>query len=214
MAEELKDVKGAVHMVHEHGERFCGWYFSKVPLRKENIPLNYKDTDLEYLFTICDHNFRFVMPSKIEFIEGLITYSKGERDLGVFRFPRNEKGNFIAPLSLDRADDFINLSKEELDEILSSKGPLVFEAFKIPQYGFEIFDLSEFNIKEISELTDADFIVSIKQEHDRIITEKTEDVKSKILSGCNYLLILQNVLDRQWKNLDELALATDGILHI
>ena len=213
---ELIDVEGGTHLAIEHGKRFLGWYSFKIPLRKEDIPLNYQKTDLKYEFTVCDYNFRFVMPPKIEFVDGLITYSDGERKLGIFRYPRDEDGKFCAPISLDakKLDEMVTSSKEELDKLLSMKQPLVFEAFRIPQYGFELFDLDLKAQEQISKLTDIDFVESLKNIHVNFVTEKTAEIKSRILSNCNYLLILRNVLDRQLKDFNEVSLMTDKIIHI
>ena len=195
MIEELIDVEGGTHLEIDHGGRFRGWYSFKVPVREEEIPFNYKDTDLKYKFSICDHNFRFVMPPKIEFAGGLITYSGGERKLGVFRFPRNQDGKFCAPVCLDqkKLDEMIEESKKNIEEMLSMKPPVVFNAFKIPQYGFELFDLDLQAQERISELTDIDFVESLKREHECFIAEKVEKIKSKILSISNYLLILHKM---------------------
>ncbi len=214
--EELIDVEGGTHLEIEHGERFLGWYSFKIPVRKEEIPLNYQKTDLKYEFTVCDYNFRFVMPSKVEFVDGLITYSDGERKLGIFRYPRDEGGKFCAPISLDakKLDETVNSPKEELDKLLTMKPPLVFEAYRIPQYGFELFDLDLKAQEQISELTDIDFVESLKKLHTNFIDEKTAEIRSKILSDCNYLLILRNVLDRQWKDFSEISFATNKIIHI
>lgn len=214
--EILEDVKGGTHLEIDHGERFRGWYSFKAPVREEEIPLNYKDTDLKYKFSICDHNFRFVMSPKIEFAGGLITYSDGERKLGVFRFPRDQEGKFCAPICLDqkKLDEMIEESKKNIEKMLSMKPPVVFNAFKIPQYGFELFDLDVQAQERISEFTDIDFVESLKREHERFIAEKVEKIKSKILSIPNYLLILRNVLDRQWKDFNEVSIATDKIIHI
>jgi hypothetical protein len=214
--EELIDVEGGTHLEIEHGERFLGWYSFKTPIRKEEIPLNYKKTALKYEFTICDYNFRFVMPPKIEFVDGFITYSDGERELGIFRFPRDQDGKFCAPISLDqkKLDEMVNSPKEELDKLLLMKPPLVFEAFRIPQYGFELFDLDAQARERISKLTDIDFVESLKREHGDFIVEKTKKIKSNILSICNYLLILRNVLDHQWKDFNEISLMTNKIIHI
>lgn len=212
--EILEDIKGAVHLEPFHGERFRGWYLFKTALRKEWVWLNYKDK--KYEFTVCDFNFRFVMPSKIEFADGLISYSEGERLLGVFRFPRDKHGKFCAPICLDqkKLDEMIEESKKDIEEMLSMKPPLVFEAFRIPQYGFELPDLDSQATERISELTDIDYVGSLKKEHEKIIAQKTEEIKAKILSIPNYLLILRNVLDRHWKDFDEVSRMTDKIIHI
>ena len=214
--EELKDVEGGTHLEIEHGERFRGWYSFKTPVREEVIPLNYYDKGLKYNFSICDYNFRFVMPSKIEFADGLITYSDGERKLGVFRYPRDGTGKFCAPLCLGQKelDEMIESSEEELKRLLSMKAPLTFDAFKIPQYGFELFDLNLQASERISKLTDIDFAEMVKRKHEGLIVEKTEEIKGKILADCNYLLILQNVLDRHWKDFEEVSKMTDNIIHI
>ncbi len=212
----LNDVEGAVHLIHEHGERFEGWYFSKNILEKKDLTLKYKKIQLTYNFNVLDYNFRFVMPSRIEFIGGLISYSNGERELGIFRFPRDADGKFIAPISLDNKEinDYMNLSKDAIDKLLSLKEPLIFEAFRIPQYGFELFDLTPEIIEDIRKDTDDEFVEYVKSVPDRVIKEKTAEIINKINSGINYLLILRNVLNRQWKDLNEVSLATDGIIHI
>jgi len=156
------------------------------------------------------------MPPKIEFVDGLITYSDGERKLGIFRYPRDEVGKFCAPISLDekKLDEMVNSSKEELDKLLSMKSPLVFEAFRIPQYGFELFDLDLKALERISELTDIDFVETLKKMRANFVIQKTALIKSKILSISNYLLILKNVLDYQLKDFNEVELMTDNIIHI
>ena len=67
---------------------------------------------------------------------------------------------------------------------------------------------------ETVEITDIDFVESLKREHEKVVAEKVSEIKSRILSIPNYLLILKNVLDRRWKDLDEVSLATDKIIHI
>lgn len=215
MAIEVKDVENALHLEHEHGKRFRGWYFFKNFIEKKSIPLNYKDTDLNYLFNIYEYKYNFIIPSKIEFSEGMIAYTLPERMLGIFRFPRNEQGKFVAPFPVINVErKLMDLSEDKLKELLRAQQPLVFEAFRIPIYSFTLFDLNDFNMKEISEITDLDFIASVKKEHEHVINQMIEEIKSKILSLPNYLLILENVLNRQWKNLGELATATGGIIHI
>ncbi len=214
--EELIDVEGGIHLEIEHGERFRSWYSFKTELRKEEIPLNYKKTDLKYEFTVYDHNYRFVMVPKIEFDCGLITYSKGERNLGVFRYPRGPDGKFCAPLSLGQKEIDVVIEKGgvELEKMLSMKPPVVFEAFRIPQFGFELFDLDTPALERISKLTDIDFVESLKREQADFIAAKFSEIKGKILSNPNYLLILQNVLDYQWKDFAEVSLVTNKIIHI
>lgn len=213
--EELKDIEGAVHMVHDHGDRFRGWYFFKEFVEKKSIPLKYRDTDLSYMFNIYDYKYMFIMPAKIEFCEGMIAYTPAERHVGIFRFPRDEEGRFRAPFPAMEIEDRIrNLTEEEIKDLLKSKSPLVFEAFKIPRYNFKLFDLNEFTMKEISEITDEDFVLSIKKEHERVIKENVEEIKKKVLAQPDYLLILENTLNRIWKDPSDLVTATGGIIHI
>ena len=210
------DFSTAVHLPDEHGERFEGWYLFKTPLRKEGHPLNYKDTDLTFQFILSDFNCRFVMPTELEFVEGTITYTEGERKLGVFRFPRNEEGNFVAPLTIkdEEIQVMMDLPEEELHKILTSRKPLVFNAFQIPQFGFEYIDISDYHFKEIEKLTDPEFVGLMRDEQARIIGDKIEEIKEKICSSPNYLLILKTTLNRQWKDLSEVAAATNKIIHI
>jgi len=215
MVEELKDIEGAYHIEHDYGERFRGWYFSKIFIEKKTIPLNYKDTDLSYRFSIYDFKYRFIIPSKIEFSKGMIAYTSDERQIGIFRFPRDEKGHFVAPFPAIALEHKIKtLSDKEVMEMLKMEKPLVFEAFRIPMYGFKLFDLSDYDLSEISGITDKDFTTAIRIEHNSLIENRTEEIKNKILSLPNYLLILQNVLDRQWKDLSDLSTATDDIIRI
>jgi len=215
MIEELKDIEGAYHIEHDYGERFRGWYFSKEFVEKKTIPLNYDDSDLSYMFHVYDYKYRFIIPAKIEFSKGMIAYTSAERQLGIFRFPRDEEGNFVAPFPATELEHEIKtLSVKEVREMLKKEKPLVFEAFRIPMYGFKLFDLSEADLNDISGITDKDFTMAIKREHNNLIKDRTEEIKNKILSLPNYLLILQNVLNRQWKDFTDLSAATDEIIHI
>jgi hypothetical protein len=213
---ELKDIDGGEHWVLKYGDRFEGWYLVKSFLRKESISLNYKDTDLTCGLNIFDFNVRFIMPPKIEFPAGIISYSTGDRHLGVFRFPRDTEGNFTAPLKLTTEDtsEVINLSDAQAREIMNRQAPLVFDAYKIPQYGFHFFDLSEFNLQEIVAITDTGFASELKQEHDRFVSKMYVEIQQRVTSSPNFLLILKNVLNREWQNLEEVAVATGGIIHI
>jgi len=214
MAEELTDVSGGEHLLHKYGERFKGWYFFKDPLRKETLPLNYPGHELTYTFTVSKFQIRFIIPSKIEFVNGIISYSDAERHLGIFRYPRDEKGDFTSPMLITKISDTLTVDDVDLSEILKRKYPLVFEAFKIPRYGFDYLDISDFNFKEIQSITDEGFVASVIGEYENIYNSKIEEIKVKILSSANYLLILENTLNRLWKNYDEVALATNNIIHI
>jgi hypothetical protein len=210
---ELKDVEGA-SIEGIYGERYRGWYVTKKFVETQNLPLNYKEYDLSYRFNIFDNHYRFVMPSKIEFQGGLITYSNGDRNLGMFRFPRDKDGDFVNPLNLNQKPlNLMELTKAETDDMLQKKPPLVFEAFKIPQYGFKLLDISGSDVQSIAKITDTNFSKEVKGEFDRIFTEKTNDILNRISSGPNFLLILQNMLDRQLKNILEVSIMTGGIIH-
>ena len=54
----------------------------------------------------------------------------------------------------------------------------------------------------------------MKEEYRSTLHKKIEEVKEKISSQPNYLLILTNALNLRWKNLDELSVATNKIIHI
>ena len=136
--EELKDIKGSEHMEHEWGdERFRGWYLTKAEKSCESQPLGYEDQTYE--LKVADYNYQFFMPSIIEFTNGIITYSEGERRLGVFRYPKGPDGGYMSPvtsLSQDKIDGLLQLPEEELKELLTNSEVLTFEAFRIPQFGF------------------------------------------------------------------------------
>ena len=159
------------------------------------------------------------MPAKFEFSKGTIKYTKADRIVGVFRFPRNKEGDFFTPLSTKEIqkkieENLSTLTPEQIDKMLELQPPVVFNAFKIPRYGFEYIDVSDFNLKEISDLTDTDFSSNFKNEFNKIIEEKISEVKAKILSLPNYLLILENTLDRQLKDLKEVSFMTNEIITI
>jgi len=212
--EVLVDIENAEHLELEHGERFRSWYLTKTVLRKELLPLNYKDLELKYEFVVCAYNIRFIMPPKIEFIGGLISYSSAERKLGIFRFPRDEEGNFCSPISIEDMKKIqMKLTENNIRDLLKRKEPLVFEAFRIPQHVFEFFSVSDRSFVEISDITDKSFSDAIKRQYEMELQKKITIVKEKISSSPNYLLILQNSLNFHWKNLDEVSIVTDKIIH-
>lgn len=212
--EEIKDIEGSSHLFHEYGDRFRGWYFSKAFKRKEVLPLNYKDSGLSHPFSIYSFNYKFIMPSVIKFYGGLITYSLGDRELGVFRFPRNEKGDFVSPIYLSSKDLNEELSKKEFSKILSMKLPITFNAFKIPQYEFEFIELSDDDLQIVANITDRPFVDQIKEEWRHLFNGALNEVLEKIKSSCNYLLILENVLDKKLTDLEGLSVMTDQIIAI
>jgi hypothetical protein len=212
--EEIKDIEGAEHLFHAHGDRFLGWYSSKVFKKKETLPLNYSDKNLNYDFSISTYNYRFIMPPVIKFIGGLITYSLGERELGVFRFPIDEKGDFLSPIHLELKDLNKELSKEEFSRILSMKSPVVFNAFKIPQYEFVFIDISDEDFQAVANITDRPFSEQLKVERGRLFNGVVNDVLERIKSSCNYLLILQNILDKKLTDFSEVSKMTNQIISI
>lgn len=214
MAETLVDLEGFEAMAPEHGSRFRGWYFSKNELRTETHPLNYKDRDVTFEFMVFDYNYKFVMPMKIEFSGGMIAYSDAERHLGVFRFPRNDKGQFSAPVKMDVQKVINNLTKEEVESLLKKREVLTFEAFRIPQFGFEYVGISDSDLDEIAGLTDRSFAREIREAFESELSQKVEEVKKRIESIPNHLLILQNVLDFQLKDMAEVSFMTNNIIHI
>lgn len=214
MIEELIDIKDARHIALDYGERFKGWYFSKTFLKKQSIKLNYRGEKISYSFNKYDFNYKFIMPMKLDFSGGITAYSSGERKLGLFRFPRNENGKFVPPLSFKKIECFINMSEKNVKKILTLKEPLIFEAYKIPQFGFEFFDISKLNEKEIISFTDKKFAEEIKQEQNRIVTEKTEEILSKISALPNYLLILLSVLNLERTDIEKVSKETNKIIYI
>jgi len=212
-AETIHDIEGAEHMVHKHGERFQGYYLFKAFKEVQTLPLGIDE--LTYRFNISKFEIRFVMPSKVEFIGGIISYNDGERDLGVFRFPRGLDGKFMTPVAIPKDPQSVStFTQEDVEKLLQAPRPLVFDAFKVPRFSFEYLDISSFNVQEIEQITGAEHAQLLKNEYDKNLDKILEGVKAKITSAPNFLLILENTLNQFWKNLDEVALATSGIIHI
>lgn len=217
MTETLVDLKGHEPLMYDHGDRFRGWYKSLEVLRTESHPLNYEDKDLTYTFRVCDYNYKFVMPMKLEFSEGMIAYSDAERLLGVFRFPQKDDGRFSAPVALNKEDleaDMNNLTEEQLQDLLRNRKVLTFEAFRIPQFGFEYVDINADDLEAIAKITDRGFARTIREAFEQEVRTKEEEVKEKIKSIPNHLLILQNVLNFQLKDMAEVSHMTNNIIHV
>lgn len=211
----LVDLEGYEPLIYDHGDRFRGWYMSKEELRKEVYPLNYEQTDTSYEFKVFDYNIKFIMPMKIEFSEGMIAYSDPERHLGIFRFPQKENGRFSAPVSMNKIkEDLQNLTDEQVVDLLKNRKVLTFEAFRIPQYGFEYVGIDDMDLDRIAKLTDRSFARAIRAQFEQEINHRISEVKEKIKSGANYLLILQNVLDFQLKDMAEVSHMTNNIIHV
>lgn len=214
-AEDVHDVEDAVHLMHDHGERLRGYYLLKTFKETQTLPLGFSDSTLSYRFSICKFEVRFVMPSKLEFIGGILSYTDSERELGVFRFPRAPDGSFSSPVVIPKDQQNISsLTEEDIEKLLRAPQPLVFDAFKVPRFHFEYLDITPFNVQEIEQITSADHARVLKTEYDKNFNTLLEGIKTKITSAPNFLLILENTLNQFWKNLDEVAIATSGIIHI
>ena len=213
--ENLVDIKGSEHLAPEYGERFRGWYFTKTQIKVEELLLNYKDSGLKYSFKVCDYHYQFIMPSMLVFKDGLITYTEGERRFGIFRYPRDKDGHFQAPLSLKKIEqNILTLSEDDIKSLIKDRQVLTFEAFRISQFGFQYFDMTEDDFGHISEMTEKYFSRRIAEDyHSGFITRRNE-VFDKITETPNYLLILQNVLDFYWKDMDQVATMSNNIIHI
>jgi len=211
MIEELKDIEGSESLVLQWGDRFKGWYLTKKPVRRQNIALVWKGNP-EYSFPICNYNYKFIMPSFIEFSKGIISYTEVDRLFGVFRFPRDENGDYVTPMSVMKSDGMLSLNEEEIKKMLKRKSPLVFNAYKIPQFGFEYINITDQVIKDIEHLTDSEFSDFFKKQCETYVESRVKEIKEKILKIPNFLLILSNTLNGLWRSPKEIESATDKIL--
>lgn len=212
--EDIKDIEGSDNMEPLWGERFRGWYLTKTEKSCEPKPIGFGE--YQYPLRICDYNYRFIMPSKLEFEDGLITYTAGERLLGVFRFPRDADGKYASPISWNReqVEGLLSMSEEQLKELIQKSEVLTFEAFRIPQYGFEYLDISPVDFSKIGMVTESAFLEDFMQRYDTELNRRIEEVKTKIQSTPNSLFILLSVLNRRAPDMREVALMTDGIIHL
>jgi len=208
--EILEDIKGSEHIAHEYGDRFRGWYLTKTISGKELMPLGYKDMSFE--FTMCDYNYKFIMPGSLKFNDGIISYDESQRLFGVFRFPVGDDGRYCAPLGKQK--NTMELTKEDIKKLMNKKGVLTFDAYKIPQFGFKFLSISDFNINEIEKITSKDFCKSFSYRYKSELLRRKEEIKDKILSSPNYLLILEGVLNRHWKDMPEVSKMTNNILYM
>jgi len=212
--EEIKDIEGSENMEPLWGERFRGWYLTKTEKSCDSMPVGFQD--YQYPLRISDYNYRFIMPSKLEFEDGLITYTAGERLLGVFRFPRDKDGKYASPISWNREqlENLLSMSEEQLKELLGKGEVLTFEAFRTPQFGFEFLDLSPVDFSKIGMVTESDFLIWFRQRFEIELNRRIEEVKTKIKSTPNILFILLSVLNRRAPDMKEVGLMTDGIIHV
>lgn len=220
--EKLEDITGSDHLEHEWGERFRGWYRTMVFDRTQQIEL--PGDDLTYQFKVSKYQYRFIISPRVEFYKGLgeggkaeygiISYSEPERLFGIFRYPMDEQGNFVAPLSMEKIQEqVINLSHDEKLELLKNRKVLTFEAFKIPYFGFEYFTISDGDFEVVEKLAGTDFMSSIRGTYTKELEHRILYIKQRISGLPNYLLILQNVLDRKLTNDEEIAQMSGGIIH-
>lgn len=219
--EELFDIKEAEHLLHSHGERFKGWYLFKSFLKKQKLPLNYPGSDKSFDFRVFDYSVRFIMPPSLEFKEGVIPYSDAERRFGIFRFPRGSDGRYKVPVPSDKVKKTIKDQMEELkkmdsaqvQDMLRGRKVLTFEAFRIPQHGFEHIYLDAGEIEQIAKETDRVFARQIREEYDAVISQRISEVKKRIEEDCNYLLILVQVLNLETRDVERVSQITDRIIH-
>jgi len=220
--EYLEDIPGSDHLKLTWGDRFRGWYQTLVFNRTELISLEVKD--LTYQLKVCTYEFRFIMPPRVEFFKGLgedgkaeygiIDYTTPERLLGVFRYPMDEKGFFSSPITAEKAKkDFMFLSVEDMQALINKKKVLTFEAFRVPYFGFQYFNIRENDFNEITILAGDSVSNSIRGTYEKEMSTRMAIVKEKIESIPNNLIILQNILDRNIVEEKEVALMTDNIIH-
>ena len=213
--EEVKDIEGSEHMEHEWGDdRFRGWYLTKTEMNCEPQELGFED--VKHPLRVSDYNYRFIMPSIIDFVDGIITYTPAERLLGVFRFPRDVDGKYLSPVTLDRdtIEGLLNMSEDQLKDLLKNREVLTFEACRTPQFGFEFLDLTSVDFARIELATCAKFRKSFQDQFDVELKRRIEEVKTKIRSTPNNLFILLSVLNRRGPDLKEVTLMTDGLIHV
>lgn len=211
--QEVVDVEGAESLAIRYGERYRGYYLFKTFKHTESYPLKWKE--LTYRFKVYEYRVRFIMPPRLEFNGGEISYTIDERMFGMFRFPRDTEGNFTNPLILnDLMKRIDKLTQADLDGLLKIPHPLVFHAYKVPQHWFEFFDISPSDYAEIEGLTSKEHVEFLRETHTKVIDNRVQHILDKVSKTPNNLLILQNVLNHQWSNYDEVSFATEGLIHI
>jgi hypothetical protein len=220
--EYLEDIAGSDHLKHLWGDRFRGWYQKTIFNRTELISLGVDD--LTYQLKVCTFEFRFIIPPRVEFFKGIgaegkleygiIDYSEPERLLGVFRYPLDEKGFFASPIRDQKIDEnILNLSVEDIQNLINKKKVLTFEAFRVPYYGFQYFNIKEKDFNEISIIAGNSVSDSIRGTYEKEMSVRMSTVKEKIESSPNILLILQNILDRKLVDEKEISTMTGNIIH-
>lgn len=214
----IENIKGSDSLELNWGKEFRGWEFAKIFNRTEMISLG---DNLNTQVKVCDYQYRFILPEKIEFFKGIgeegkvefgvITYTEPERLLGVFRYPQNQDGFFKHPIAAEKTvEDIINMDTDQLKNLIDQKKVLTFEAFRIPYFGFQYFSITD---EEFDNMGKNDVITSIQSTYVKELKLKISEIQIKIKSLPNYLLILQNVLDLKWKNEAEISTMTGGLIH-
>lgn len=208
--EFLTTIDNGIPLWDEWGERFNGWYLFLNPLDSKTMDVEYS---ISHEFKVFDYCFRFFMPAMFIFRDGFITYDEGHRKLGIFRYPRGSDGTFRTPLKWVKEKRQINdLSEEEVQELINIREVVTFEAFRVPMFGFEYPLMNEGDFKALEEKTCSTRVEDIKKQYEEELLCKKEEVKNKILSAPDYLLILRGVLDLRLQDMTEISLMTDDII--
>jgi len=223
MNEEIYDIDSAEKMWLTLGDIFYGWYFLKTPEpEKKELVLGWKD--LSYKFTVCDFNYRFIMPETFKCGGGNIVYSKADQLFGVFRFPIKGDGTFVLPEHHIDSDEALyrSVHPEQFPQVKPAEevklpykliNPVVFEAYRIPQFGFNFIDLTEADLEEISKITNKNFAIDIKSNYTNMLEKKIVEVREKIGGQPNFLLILKTLLEKNSDDLKEVARITNNIIN-
>ena len=187
-AEYVEDVPGSDSLQVIWGsDRLRGWYQTQKFNSTEHI--NLKD-DITYKINIFDFQYRFIIPARVEFCQGInsdgkieygiIDYSLAERLLGVFRYPLSKGGFFAAPVRSEKLDkNFLNLSEEELKDLINDKKVVTFEAFRVPFYGFKYPYMTSNDFKEIKILAGDSISNSVRDTYEKTMAQNTAIVKEK-----------------------------------
>jgi hypothetical protein len=187
------------------------------------------------MMNVCSNIFRFILPERVEFQKGwkqntmlrkslnasagskleyaVIKYAEEERLLGVFRYPKTKDGGFCHPKTPEEIKKILELSEEKVQEMLRVQEVLTFEAFKIPIFSFEYFSVTDEDFGKIGKLVPGDISSSVRTTYESALGKLMSDVKTKIESLPNYLLILENILDLKYKDKNEIVEMTGNIIH-
>jgi len=199
-----------IPLVHDWGDRFQGWYLFKKRIRREPISLEHEVT---YPINISDYRYQFIMPAVLKFSNGLITYTDADRRFGVFRFPRERDGKFNVPIALSDVKNYMTLTEEQLKALVKNREVLTFKAFSIPQYGFEFFDIETEEFHSMEQICNTLSIAEFQLHYLKELESRTEQVKTKIINGVDYLSILLDVLNLKEKDLEKVSQLTNNVIY-